>query len=73
MAWGAMGGPFEGAPMNPARTLGPDVAIDNAQTAPGYGGCDRRGHRGGRRVRTAGPAKVEEASAAEGQPLHRVT
>ena len=34
---------------------------------------DRRGHRGGRRVRTAGPAKVEEASAAEGQPLHRVT
>ena len=42
-------------------------------TAPGHGGCDRRGHRGGRRVRTAGPAKVEEASAAEGQPLHRVT
>ena len=35
--------------------------------------ADRRGHRGGRRVRTAGPAKVEEASAAEGQPLHRVT
>ena len=28
---------------------------------------------GGCRVRTAGPAKVEEASAAEGQPLHRVT
>jgi glycerol uptake facilitator-like aquaporin len=53
MAWGTMGGPFEGAPMNPARSLGPDVAIDNAQTAPGYGGCDRRGHRGGRRVRTA--------------------
>jgi glycerol uptake facilitator-like aquaporin len=73
MAWGTMGGPFEGAPMNPARSLGPDVAVDNAQTAPGYGGCDRRGHRGGRRVRTAGPAKVEEANAAEGQPLHRVT
>jgi glycerol uptake facilitator-like aquaporin len=53
MAWGTMGGPFEGAPMNPARSLGPDVAIDNAQTAPGYGGCDRRGHRGGCRVRTA--------------------
>jgi len=53
MAWGTMGGPFEGAPMNPARSLGSDVAIDNAQTAPGYGGCDRRGHRGGRRVRTA--------------------
>jgi Major intrinsic protein len=73
MAWGTMGGPFEGASMNPARSLGPDVAIDNAQTAPGHGGCDRRGHRGGRRVRTAGPAKVEEANAAEGQPLHRVT
>jgi glycerol uptake facilitator-like aquaporin len=73
MAWDTMGGPFEGAPMNPARSLGPDVAIDNAQTAPCYGGCDRRGHRGGRRVRTAGPAKVEEANAAEGQPPNRVT
>jgi len=40
---------------------------------PGHDGCDRRGHRGGRRVRTAWPAKVEEASATEGQPLHRVT
>ena len=49
------------------------IDIGNAQTGPGYGGCDRRGHRGGRRVRTAGPAKVEEANAAEGQPPNRVT
>ena len=27
MAWGSMGGPFEGAAMNPARALGPDVAL----------------------------------------------
>ena len=26
MAWGTMGGPFEGASMNRARSLGPDVA-----------------------------------------------
>jgi len=49
------------------------TGIGNAQIAPGHGGCDRRGHRGGRRVPTAGPAKVEEANAAEGQPLYRVT
>ena len=49
------------------------IDIGNAQTAPGHGGCDRRDHRGGRRVRTAGPAKVEEANAAEGQPPNRAT
>jgi glycerol uptake facilitator-like aquaporin len=27
MAWGTMGGPFDGAAMNPARALGPDVAL----------------------------------------------
>ena len=43
------------------------IDIGNAQIAPGHGGCDRRGHRGGRRVRTA------RARAAEGQPLRRVT
>jgi glycerol uptake facilitator-like aquaporin len=32
MAWGTMGGPFEGASMNPARSFRPDVAIGDLST-----------------------------------------
>ncbi|MGW1894740.1 aquaporin [Streptomyces sp. NPDC002004] len=32
MAWGTMGCPFDGASMNPARSLGPDVALRDVST-----------------------------------------
>jgi glycerol uptake facilitator-like aquaporin len=73
MAWGTMGGPFDGASMNPARSLGPDVAINNLSTWWIY----LIGPLLGAVVAVAlayvlrGPAKAQEASAAEGTPLNR--
>ena len=70
MALGSLGGPFEGAAMNPARALGPDVALGELSTFWVYlvGPCV------GAAVAVAvarilrGPAKAQEARAAMGDP-----
>jgi glycerol uptake facilitator-like aquaporin len=73
MAWGTMGGPFEGASMNPARSFGPDLALGNRSTwwicltGPVAGAVLAVGVAQIRR----GPAMVSEATAAAGTPLHR--
>jgi glycerol uptake facilitator-like aquaporin len=75
MAWGTMGGPFEGASMNPARTFGPDLAIGNLSTwwvyliGPAAGAVIAVGVA----YVLRGPAKAAEAGAAQGSPLHRAT
>ncbi|MFD7609404.1 MIP/aquaporin family protein [Streptomyces sp. NPDC059828] len=73
LAWGTMGGPFDGASMNPARSLGPDVALGDLSTwwvyliGPVAGAalavCVTRILRGS--------ATAAEANAAEGAPLDR--
>ena len=75
IALATMGGPYEGAAMNPARALGPDVALGNLGTwwiyliGPSIGAVIA--------VAVAyvlrGPATADEATAAEGTPLHRGT
>jgi aquaporin Z len=73
MAWGTMGGPFDGASMNPARTFGPDVAIGHLSTfwvyliGPTVGAVVAVGVVHALR----GPAKAQEAIAAERTPLSR--
>ena len=60
--------------MNPARSFGPDLAIGNLSTwwvyliGPVIGAVVAVGAA----YVLRGPAKVEEASAAEGEPLDRV-
>ena len=72
-AWGTMGGPYDGAAMNPARAFGPDVALADLSTwwvyliGPMAGAVVAVGVAGVLR----GPAKAEEASAAVGTPLDR--
>jgi len=73
MAWGTMGGPFEGASMNPARSFGPDVAIHDLSTwwvyliGPAAGAVIAVGMA----YVLRGPAKAQEAIAAMGTPLQR--
>ena len=70
MAWGSMGGPFEGAAMNPARALGPDVALGDLSSYWVY----VVGPLVGAAIAVAvayvlrGPAKAQEAMAAMGDP-----
>jgi len=75
IAWATMGGPYEGAAMNPARAFGPDVALGDLSTwwiyliGPSVGAVLA--------VAVAyvlrGPAGAGEATAAEGTPLRRGT
>jgi aquaporin Z len=71
LAFGTMGGPFEGAAMNPARAFGPDVATGDFfgfwvyMVGPLLGAAAAVGI--SRVLR--GPATAREAGAAQGQPL----
>ena len=73
MAWGTMGGPFDGASMNPARSFGPDLAIGDLSTwwvyliGPAVGATIAVGVA----YVLRGPPKAQEAAAAEGTPLVR--
>jgi glycerol uptake facilitator-like aquaporin len=70
MALGSLGGPFEGAAMNPARALGPDVALWDLGTWWVY----LVGPSAGAALAVVvakilrGPAKAQEARAAMGDP-----
>jgi glycerol uptake facilitator-like aquaporin len=73
IAWATMGGPYEGAAMNPARAFGPDVALHDLSTWWIYllGSTIGAVLAVGVAYVLRGPAKAEEATAAEGTPLRR--
>jgi glycerol uptake facilitator-like aquaporin len=73
MAWGTMGGPFDGAAMNPARAFGPDLAIGDLSTWWVYlvGPVTGAVIAVGVAYVLRGPAKAQEALAAFGTPLDR--
>ncbi|MCX6461226.1 MAG: aquaporin [Actinobacteria bacterium] len=70
MALGSLGGPFEGAAMNPARALGPDVALADLSTYWVYlvGPFAGAALAVGAAYVLRGPAKSQEAIAAMGDP-----
>jgi glycerol uptake facilitator-like aquaporin len=73
LAWGTMGGPFDGASMNPARSLGPDVALHSLSSWWVYliGPLAGAVIAVGVAYVLRGPAMAEEALAAQGTPLNR--
>jgi glycerol uptake facilitator-like aquaporin len=75
VAWGTMGGAYEGASMNPARSFGPDLALGNLSTWWVYLAGPLAGAVIGVAVAyvVRGPATIQEASAALGTPPDRNT
>ncbi len=71
LAWGTMGGLYDGASMNPARSFGPDLAIANLSTWWIYliGPVAGAAIAVGVAYVLRGPARIQEASAAVGTPL----
>ncbi len=71
MAWGTMGGSFDGASMNPARSFGPDLAIGGLSTlwiyliGPAAGAVIAVGMA----YVLRGPATAQESATAQGTPL----